>query len=164
MRGRCDRTIAVILIIAATDDAGAATVHVHLVVRGQLVVGMVRKRRRMLLLVETVVVMVMMMGLIFWPAVGKAVRATAESVRFRAKVVLVQPEWCEGLRLVGDLMVVMVVDIVGQCREVGGSCRRCCRCATAAIVVAAATVMMGWNRWGVIGEQFHSRLLQMLLA
>lgn len=141
--------------------------------------AMVRIRRRMLLLVETVRMMmvrmmvVMMMGLIFWSTVGKTVRAAttaaaaaAEGVRFRAKVVLVQAKRCEGLRLVGDLMVVMVVDIVGQCREVGGSCRRCCRCATAAVAVAVvATVVMGWNRWGVVGEQFHSRLLlQMLLA
>lgn len=57
-------------------------------------------------------------------------------------------------------MVVMVVDIVGHCREVAGSCRRCCRCATATVAV----VVMGWNRWGVIGEQFHSRLLQMVLT
>lgn len=128
--------------------------------------GMVRMRRGMLLLVETVVVMVMMMGLIFGSAVRKAtVRTTTERVRFRTKVVLVQPERCEGLRLVGDLMVVMVADIIGQCREVGGSCRRRCRCATAAVVVAAAAaVVMGRNRWGVVGKQFHSRLLQMLLA
>lgn len=86
---------------------------------------------------------VMMVGLEFWPGRGR--EGPVKGVGFVGEVVLVEPERGQGLGgrvlLVGDLVVVVV----------GGR--------GGGVVVV---VRRDW--WGVVGEEFHSGLGQVVLV
>lgn len=93
--------------------------------------------------VVVVLDVVMVVGLEFWPGRGR--EGPVEGVGFVGEVVLVEPKRCQGLGgrvlLVGDLVVVVV------CGRGGG------------VVVV---VRRDWR--GVVGEEFHSGLSQVVLV